>query len=114
MIFRILFLFAEETYRFAGVDVEKDLKLTGTIGGHDVLEFDDTLYKSQPKTISGERTFDDVTISGNLNTRGGKVVPCMSGWTHFPHTNKCYKYFTALKTPIQAQQDCFANKVMLF
>ena len=46
-------LFAEETYRFAGVDVEKDLN----------------------KTISGEKTFDDVTISGNLNTRGGKVVP---------------------------------------
>ena len=45
------------------------MKLTGTIGGYDVSEFEDTLYKSEAKTITGKITFDDATISGNLDTR---------------------------------------------
>ena len=63
-----------ETHQFEGANFISDLKLTGNVGGYSLLEFDNVLYKSttfgSTKLITGTKTFEKVTLSGDMTSRG--------------------------------------------
>ena len=57
-------------HNFAGVDVQDDLKLTGHLGGYEMSEFNDVLYKSKANVFTGSKTFSDVTVDEDIVTAG--------------------------------------------
>ena len=63
-----------ESHQFAGANFESDLRLTGSVGGYSLQEFDDVLYKSpvygSGQNITGQKTFDKVTLTGDMTSSG--------------------------------------------
>ena len=53
-------VYSKLSHKFEGADVAAGLQLTGQLGGHDLTEFHDALYKSEDSIISGSRTFEKV------------------------------------------------------
>lgn len=60
------------SHNIAGVDIQGDLKIDGLLGGHNLNEFKDFLYKSRPNIITGAKTFTDVTVTNDI-VHDGKV-----------------------------------------
>ena len=57
-------------YTFKGVSFLKDLKITGTVDGYDLTEFDDAFYKSKSLAITGSKTFSSAVMDNDLSTTG--------------------------------------------
>ena len=57
-------------HNFAGVDIQDDLKITGQLSGHDLEDFKDVLYKSQPNVVTGAKTFKRVTVNQDIKDAG--------------------------------------------
>ena len=62
----------EHAHKFAGVEIQDDLRLTGLLGGHDLLEFKDVFYKSKENVISGMKNFYDVSVENDI-IKAGKI-----------------------------------------
>ena len=60
------------SHNIAGVDIQGDLNIAGLLGGHDLKEFKDILYKSRANIITGVKTFTDVTVDNDI-VHDGKV-----------------------------------------
>ena len=57
-------------HNFAGVDIQDDLKITGQLSGHDLVAFEDVLYKSKPNVVTGAKTFSRVTVNQDIEDAG--------------------------------------------
>ena len=49
---------------------------------------------------------DRQDIVSNYNRAFVCQVSCKEGWSYYPHTKNCYKYFPTLKTPSAANDHC--------
>ena len=61
-----------ESHQFAGANFDSELRLTGSVGGYSLQEFDDVLYKSpygSSQNITGQKTFDKATLTGDMSRK---------------------------------------------
>ena len=67
------FSVGNESHQFAGANFDSELRLTGSVGGYSLQEFDDVLYKSpygSSQNITGQKTFDKATLTGDMTSSG--------------------------------------------